>query len=102
MKIPTKISLTVYEIVGDPPRDNRYAHGPGGLWLDVPGRHHPYYVCSAGVEHRRWWRLHQPGGGYPVFRRCAEHEVTEREDPQLTRIPSPDPNWKWADEDPPQ
>ena len=84
---PVQLTLNVYQIMGEPPRERRYASGPGGLWVDVPGRHHPYYVCSAGVEHARWWQMHQPGGTYPVFRRCTEHEVTEMLDPNMLRIP---------------
>ena len=59
-------------------RDRRLGFDQTGrLWVDTPHRQRPHYVCSAGVTHRRWWRLHQPGGSYPIELRCAEHEVQE-------------------------
>lgn len=86
MKRP--IELIVYEIVRDPQfsplGERRYAWGPGGLWEDKPRRHRPYYVCSAGVEHKRWWSLHKPTGRVAADEKaCAEHEVVEIESSQL-------------------
>jgi hypothetical protein len=92
--IPNPVPLSVYEVIESPRGEiRRYAWGPGGLWVDVPGRHRPYYVCSAGVEHRRWWRLHQPGGTYPTVRRCPEHEVTETISPDFRRVIENEPLW---------
>lgn len=74
------LPLTVFEIVSNPelsPSGIRRLAGDdlGCVWADTPIRHRPYYVCSAGVEHRRWWRLHTAGGGpeYPREFRCIEH-----------------------------
>lgn len=85
-----KIDLEIVEIIRNPQvspsGERRLAVGVGGLWVDAPIRRRPYYLCSAGVEHKRWWLLHQPGGGYPIVKKCAEHEVVERLSSQLRVI----------------
>jgi hypothetical protein len=90
---PIPLRLTVFEILSSrelSPRGIRRLAGDehGHVWDDAPVRHRPHYVCSAGVEHTRWWRLHTPGGGpeYPRELRCIEHEVTEVISPDLVEI----------------
>jgi hypothetical protein len=45
----------------------------GQRWVNTPTRHPPYYACSAGVIHPRWWRREAANAG-EVFR-CEEHEL---------------------------
>jgi hypothetical protein len=73
-----KLNLTIREIFRSERGDRRYGwDDKHGMWVDVPRRQRPYYICSAGVEHRRWWLLHQPGSSYPIIKRCSEHEMNE-------------------------
>lgn len=45
----------------------------GQRWVSTPTRHAPYYACSAGVIHPRWWRC-EVASEDEVFR-CEEHEL---------------------------
>lgn len=91
---PTPLPLTVFEVISNrevsPTGIRRVAgDGLGCVWVDTPVRHRPYYVCSAGVEHRRWWRRHAPLAADrvgPAEFRCIEHEVIESIDPDLVEI----------------
>ena len=76
--LPCPIDLELQEVAESPAGERRHAWGPGGLWVWTPVRHRPHYRCSAGTVHDHWWRLHQPGGGYAIERRCEEHEVRLR------------------------
>lgn len=87
---PPAPELRLSFVCGDPGARRFVARGAGGGWVTIPTRRIPF-LCPAGVEHRRYWRLFAPTPGTPHGQGVACYHTSRLIiDPRLRAALAPD------------